>query len=121
ADSSSLSRPSKRFLRWSWISLVITGGTSIVLSLGYLNFHGFSRRVLPRFFCRFGDEWKPRGFKGKDPFSKFGTKGVGTMEVLTLIFLDFLAVAIFVIVLATILSIIIIIYKLFSWFTGFFT
>jgi len=119
-NSGFLTRPSKRLLRWSWISILITGGTSIVLSLGYLNFHAFFRMILPRFFCRFGEEWKPPRYKGRDPFSKFSSKGLGVTEVLILIWLDFLVVATFAIVVATVLTIVIIIYKLFNWFTGFF-
>ena len=112
--------PSKRFLRWSWITLFITGGISIILSLFYLNLHLLFRAILPRFFCKFGQEWVPPGHSANDPLSQTATKGLGIIEILTLILIDIVILVVLYLIIVVITSWLMVIYAFFGWFVDFF-
>lgn len=111
----------KMALRWSWISLLITGGLSAGLSLLYLNFHLFCRNIMPSIFCKFGEEWTPRQTQqqGATAF-KMGKKSLGILEIITLLILDALLVAGIIIIVSIMVIIIEIVYSLLGWFENFF-
>jgi len=82
-------------LRWSWITLVITGGLSVIWAFFYINFHVFMRCLLPSMFCQLGQEWVPQLSEegGHSPQAEMG-KGAGLAEVMGLIIMDLLVLLI---------------------------
>ena len=92
-----ITAPAKMGTNWllkgAWLNLISSWG----LTLFYINIHVFLRFVLgEKLFCKLGDEWIPKKIKavGGDA-GKMGGKGIGLIEILTLLFLD--AVALFLI------------------------
>lgn len=116
-------KSTKMALRWSWISLLVTGGLSMAFSLAYLNFHLLFRNIMPSFFCKIGEEWSLREEANKarsTAASKMNKRALGFFEVLGIILLDFIVTLLFILMVAVIITVIIVIYKFFGWFQNFF-
>ena len=80
-------------LRQSWIWLVASWGLTLI----YINIHAYMSMIMPSLFCKLGDEWIPAPVKQASGFQ--GSKWGRVLEVMTLLFLDLVAIAIVFIVL----------------------
>lgn len=118
---------SKMALRWSWITLLVTGGFSILFSWLYLNIHAFSRFIFPNLVCKFGDEWAPSSLQSKDAASQSKRRALGLIEVLGLIFLNCLVLTAIIFFISTFVVLLIVFGWIFEfwdmavdWFSGLF-
>ena len=113
-------RGSKLALKYSWLSLIFSGGLTAVFSLTYLNFHFFGRVVLPSFFCKFGDEWTPEFMKGMNDMSKSARRALGLVEILALILVNIILAFVVIVVIYMFTAAAMIVWELLGWFINFF-
>ena len=97
-----------RLLQQSWLSILYTGGLSIIFLFFYINIHVFLRFVLgEKIFCKLGDEWVPKKIKAMGgEAGKMGSRAIGIVEVMGLILLDVVVLSVVFVALALIIMII---------------
>ena len=93
-----------RLLEMSWLNLIDSFGLTLI----YINIHVFLRWVLgEKFFCKLGEEWMPKKIAGAvEGAGQVAGKTAGIAEVVLLIFLDLIAGAIILALLALIVMIV---------------
>jgi hypothetical protein len=104
AAAAPINRATSKLLQQAWINLIDSFGLTLI----WINIHVFLRFSLgEKLFCKLGHEWLPKKItEVGGPAGETANKGIGLLEVVVFLSLDFLVLAVIFGVLALIVMIV---------------